>query len=122
MFWRWRAPHLTSQEFGDDMDASFSAVQKTLSLVNVASEHYENVMGANKEQPRLASFPSVIRGYVEALTKSCQQFRIPQELPIGKVNRLYAKCGQAHENGLKTRDPKLVLWSSRRSSVHRWAS
>ena len=90
-------------KFGDDMDASFSAVQKTFSLVNDASEHYEDFMGAKKKQPRLASFPSVIRGYVEALTKSYQQFRIPQELPIDKVNSLYAKCGQAYEKWVQDR-------------------
>ena len=88
---------LSTDMVHSNMDVSISALHKTFSLVNVASEHHECFNDAKKKQPRKDSFPTVIHGYVEALTKSYQQFRIPQELPVDEINRLYAQCGQVYE-------------------------
>ena len=84
-------------EFGNDMKASVSVLHKTFTLVNVTSKAYQNFQDAVLQRKSIKAFSNSTHDFVEAMTKSYQQFRSEQKIPLDKINSLYHQCGQKYE-------------------------
>ena len=50
-----------------------------------------------RKTPRPASLPALTHEYVEAMTKSYNEFRIEQKIPLDKIKSLYHQCGNTYD-------------------------